>query len=429
VIRPVLARLGAVVRRRRRPLLVLALLLLGAALAGPRVLAWYHWHAAQVALERYQVDEARSHLASCLRAWPDSPRVRLLAARAARLAGAFEEAEQQLSACEDLQKSPSDEARLERSLLRAAGGDFDDALEDYLQDQARKDPEHAPLIWEALAQGYVRVYRLLDAFACLDRWLRLQPDCAQALFLRGETYRQGKSLNKAVPEYRRAVELDPQRDDARRWLAVGLQEIGRYEEALGHLEYLRRRDPDDAMLLVHVARCTQGLGRTDEAARLLDGLLARQPRHGYALKARGQLALTAGHAAEAERWLRDAVRELPHDYQAQWSLWQCLQQQGKETEAQAELARAKQLEDRITRMNDLCNRKLALAPHDPGLHYEFGTLRLQLGYEDGETWLLIARNEYDHQGNKEKADECRRRVEELRAGGRDTSPKRERGEP
>jgi predicted Zn-dependent protease len=403
-----------------RLLFVLALGLVAAGLAGRELLPCYHWRAALGALQRYHVGEARAHLAPCVRAWPRSRTVRLLASRAARLAGDFEEAEQHLEACEDLEKTRADETVLERALLRAAGGDFDDDLEAYLQDRAEKDLGHAPLIYEALAEGYARLYRHLDAFGCLDRWLLLEPDCPQALFLRGETYRQAKALQKAVPEYRRVVELDPQRDDARRWLTAGLVEVGRYEEALGHLEYLRRRDPDDPVLVVRVARCHSGLGRTEQAVRLLDGLLARRPHDGQALKARGEVALTAGAAAEAEPWLRAAGRELPYDYQVQWSLCQCLRQQGKDAEAKAELARAQQLEDRIARLNELSSRKLAASPHDPALYCEFGTLLLDLGHREmGERWLLTALREdpnyrpahlalaayYEKQGDRQKAAE------------------------
>jgi predicted Zn-dependent protease len=418
---PAVARLAALWRYRRL-LFLLAFALLAAGLAGREVQPWYHWNAARDALQRYHVEEARRHLAACLRAWPNRPQVHLLAARAARLAGDLEEAERQLAACEDRQQSHADDVVLERALLRASGGDFDEELENYLQDRAEKDLGHGPLIWEALAEGYTRLYRNLDAFGCLERWLLLEPDCPQALFLRGETYRNGKSLQKAVPEYRRVVELDPQREDARRWLTVGLVEGGRYDEALGHLEYLRRRDPNDPALLVRVARCYSGLGQTDRAAQLLDELLARQPHNGQALKTRGQVALAAGAAAEAEQWLRAAVRELPYDYQTQWALSQCLQQQGKDAEARTELARAQQLDDRWSRLNELSSRKIALAPHDPALFCEFGTLLIALGHPDvGERWLLGALREdphyrpahealaalYEKQGDRQKAAEHR----------------------
>jgi predicted Zn-dependent protease len=233
------------------------------------------------------------------------------------------------------------------------------------------------------------------------------------------------------------VELDPQRDDARRLLVTGLLEIGRYEEALGQLDGLRRQDPDNPLLMVQVARCHSGLGRADQAAQLLDDLLAKQPHHGQALKLRGQVALAAGHPLEAERWLRDALRELPPDYQARWSLYQALQQQGKEAEAQVELAEAKRLEELLERFGELSNRKLPMAPHDPALHYQFAMLLREMGFTDlSVTWLLSALHEdpryrpahlaladyYDKQGNQERAAAHREWAQKLQTEGKEPKP-------
>jgi tetratricopeptide (TPR) repeat protein len=440
-----LAGLTARIRRPWRPLFVLALLLIGGGLVGPHLLAWYHWRAGQSLLERFHGAEARAHLAACLKAWPSSPRVHLLAARAARLDGAFDEAERQLHQCQELQKSPSDETVLEWALWRAAGGDLDAELEEYLQKRLDKDPAQAPLICEARAEGYLSMCRILEAHACLDRWLALQPDNAQAHFLRGEVYRQAKTIQKGVADYRRAVELDPDRTQVRWWLGVSLQEVGRYEEALGQLDVVRKQWPDNPDVPVHMALCHNGLGRTDQARQLLDQVLARHPDDAQALKARGEVEMTAGRPEEAEPWLRRAAEALPYDYRAQWALAQCLQEEGKESEARAQQARAKQLGDLLERMSEIQNRKLPVRPHDPALQCELGRLLLDLGRPDlGERWLLSALHEderyepahaaladfYDKQGDKDKAAYFRQRAEQLRAEGPPQKPEGDRaGKP
>jgi hypothetical protein len=80
------------------PSLLLFVLLLGSAAAFTAVhgRAWYHYQAAQNALNHYHFAEARNHLAISLRVWPSSWRVHLLAARAARLEGDPEEAKDHL---------------------------------------------------------------------------------------------------------------------------------------------------------------------------------------------------------------------------------------------------------------------------------------------------------------------------------------------
>ena len=62
-----------------------------------------HWNQAQLALKDENPELAREHLAQCLRCWwNDRGDVRFLAAKAARRAGLLDEAEEHLSACENL---------------------------------------------------------------------------------------------------------------------------------------------------------------------------------------------------------------------------------------------------------------------------------------------------------------------------------------
>jgi tetratricopeptide (TPR) repeat protein len=389
-------RLLPALRRRRRLLIVLALLGCAALLAGVYLWPWYNWFAAQRALGRYHGTEARNHLAVCLRRWPSSPRVHLLAARAARLAGDYAEAEEQLGSCQRLQQAPSDEHTLEVAMLSAAEGDLNATVVEYLQTRAQRDPAAAPLILEALAEGYIRMCRILEAMTCLDVWLKQQPDTAQALFLRGNAMRQAGALQKAVPDYRRVAELEPDNREARWWLALGLQEIGRYDEALTHLEYLRKRQPEDPDVLVVIAACRNRLGQAKQARQLLDDVLAGHPHHGAALRTRGEVEMLAGSPDKAEDWLRRAAEEQPNDYLTQWTLYQCLQQQGKEDEAKAQLARTEDVKARRERLVEIQGRKMTERPHDPALQCELGKLLLGLGYEDlGERWLLSSLHESD----------------------------------
>src|SRR5262245_17650479 len=280
---------------------------------GRNAWAWQQRRAGAQALALYHADEARDHLAACLAIWPNDRQALLLASRAARRAGRYEEAEQHLRACEQ-SLARSDDVALEWSLLRAASGDLDDPLEEFLQRQVQRDPSLGALVSEALTEGYARQYRIYEAFLCVDRWLKMQPDNVQALYLRGKVHTQTKKLQKGVPDYQRVVELDPMRLDARRWLALGLMESGRYAEALVHLDELQRRQPGDSNVVVHQARAYQGLQQTQQARRLLDGVLAEHPEHSAALRARGEIEL-AEQPVLAERYLRQAAKVAPYDYQ------------------------------------------------------------------------------------------------------------------
>lgn len=376
----------------RRPWRLLAVLLAVAclALAATQVWAWHQLRAGRAELARYHFDAARAHLAACLRVWPRSAEAHLLASRAAREAGDLTAADRHLRECQRLRGGTTDEITFEWSLLQAAAG-YPDEVEGYLHGRGAESPAEVPLIREALAAGYARLYRVLDALAELDQWLKQSPDDVQALVARGSLYRKVKAFQSAAADFRRAVELDGERDDARWGLAVALLEIGRYREALTHLERLRPRRADDPYLLVRVSRCQARLGQTGEAKKLLEEVLAAHPDDGPALTNLGQLLVQAGQLEEAEGLLRRAVAAQPHVYAPHWALYDCLKKRDKGAEARAELAVAEAIKDRSEQIAEITTRQMSSRPHDPALHCKLCKLFVESGQpEVGESWLLSA---------------------------------------
>jgi predicted Zn-dependent protease len=403
-------------------LLLAAVLVAG--LGGRHAWAWYELRAARADLTRYHPEAARQHLASCLAVWPDSVPALLLASRAARQDADFDEADRRLRRCQEL-GGAAEEVALEWALLQAAGGNLRE-VEEFLQRRAEQAPGLAPLVWEALAEGYIRYYRILDALACLDHWLSLEPDNLRARELRGLAYQNGKSAQKGAEDFRQVLARDLTRRETRWRLVLCLLDMGSYEEALPHLERIGREKPDDPDVQVRLARCHNMLGRGDQARQILAAVLEAHPRHGLALRTRGQLALADQQPALAEGWLRRAVEVWPNDYQAHWLLFQAFQQQDKADEARAQLRKTEAIKERAERLGELKSRKLSEQPLDPALHYEMGVLLLRNGQKGaGESWLLSALSldpdyrpahaalaeHYERQGDAKRAAEHR-----LRAG-------------
>jgi Tfp pilus assembly protein PilF len=367
-----------------------AVALVVVALAAPQVWAWTRLRSARTALTRHDPAAARKALAVCARVWGDRATVRLLACRAAWQDGDAETAVSELRAAQALLNGATEETAFEWALLHASAGDVGE-VEEYLQRRAEQSPADAPLVWEALAMGYLVRYRTPDAKACLDLWLLRDPNNARALELRGQTFVTGRGLVRGTEDFRRALELDPTRRNARWHLARALLALARYEEAAQHFEVYMRDAPDDPLATALLARCYNFLGRRGEARELLDRALAAHPDNGTCLRTRGQLALMDNKQAEAEGWLRRAAVALPDDYQAQWLLFEVLRQQGKEQEAKEQSKKAEALKDRNARIAELQSRKFAQTPLDPGPHYEMGMLQIQSGHgEAGERWLLAA---------------------------------------
>src|SRR5262249_6422419 len=234
----------------------------------------------------------------------------------------------------------------------------------------------------------------LDAMACLNHWLKRDPDNVRALELRGQTYVTGRGVVRGTEDFRRVLQLDPTRTPTRWRLIDSLLALGGYEEAAGHLEVVARERPGDPGVAARLARCYNVLGRAAEARTLVDEALSSHPDDQPCLRTRGQLALTdprGPNPAAAEGDLRRAVALVPTDYQAQNLLFQALQQHGKTEQAKSQLNVAETGRENAERLGELSSRKLAEFPLDPALHYEMGRLLIQTGRgEVGERWLLTA---------------------------------------
>lgn len=398
------------------------IVIVAAILIVPQLWAWYHYRAGISAMDRYHSADAVQHFDSCLTVWRRSIPARVLAARASRRLGDYATARDRLNECQNLLKGTNPEVALEDALLRTTMGDLG-GFESALRTRMEREPQRAPLILEALAEGYARMYRLLESMTCLTQWLDVDPDNVQALYLRGRASQQIRTWEKAANDFRKAVGLDAERVDARERLVVCLLEISRFEEALGHLEHLQRARPDDADLQVRIARCHHGMGQVKRPRQILEAVVTERPDHGPALLLLGKIILSAGQPEDAEEPLRKAARALPYDYQAQWQLYQSLnRQEGKTAEAQAQLLLAESLRHRHERLTEITT-KLSVRPHDAALHYEMGTLLMQLGNRElGARWLSSALQEQsDHSqardaliayfeeiGNTEEVEQLRR---------------------
>jgi tetratricopeptide (TPR) repeat protein len=382
---------GRLLRRRQFWAGAVLLGLVGGGLAWgvPQLRAWYHFRAAASELRRYHNPQAIRHLHECLRAWPADPDVLLLAARAARRGRSYAEAERLL---ESYQRARGlDEACTLEQLLLSAERRVEQVAEACWRQVEQGHPD-TPLILEALARGYMRQYRLVEARRCLDRWLQAEPDNPQALCLDGLfhlDYEHARS--PAERSYARAVEVDPENEEARQGLAVVLIDAARPADAAEQLEYLRRCQPDNFSAQVGLAECRNALGDSAEAVRLVDAVLARQPQFGPALSLRGRLAMQDGQHEAAEAWLRQAVAQSPGDHRALYNLARCLRENGKAEEANERQQELEQREKDLKRFDEIISKEMVQRPRDPALHCTLGQLLLRGGYrEEGLYWLHSA---------------------------------------
>jgi tetratricopeptide (TPR) repeat protein len=388
---------------------VAAVVLLAAAALTGGLHAWagYHLRAARSCVALGHNALAHEHLRVCLWAWPRDPECLLLAARTARRLGELDRAGDYLEQYQRLRGRDDTDLFLEQVLLHVERGEMD-RYRDFCRSLVAEaggpgggsgggpgvPPGGPSLALEAMTRACLRSFRYGEAREVLARWLGREPDSAQALFYRAYLHDQGQEMREAAADYRRALERDPDHEEARQRLVTVLLHLHKASEALPHVEHLRRRRPDDPPLQVLLARCRDQLGQREEAEALLDAVLARQPKHPAALVERGQLALRAGQSEAAEDWLREAVALEPGDYQAHYQLYLCLKRNGKADEAAEVDRRLGEIRADMERIQEIVGHEMQERPHAAALHYEVGLIALRAGaWEEGRRWLESALRE------------------------------------
>jgi tetratricopeptide (TPR) repeat protein len=395
------------------------------AAVGINLWAWYHYREAGRSLDRCHFSEAYTHYTQALEVWRWSAALHFRAAQAARRATLYPEAEYHLAEYQRLQGDSAETTlplALERLLIQAQSGDIT-AVDELLWHYIEKDKPETPLILEALARGYSRLFRLSATMNCLHKILEREPDNVEALTMTGKTIvKGGGEQQDAVKYFRRALELDPQRDDARVSLAQLLLR-DRPEEARSHFEYVLARQPDNIDAMVGLGQALRMLSETDKARELLEAVLAKEPENSKALMELGYMAMLAGKMEEAETLLRKAIAANPANRDAHYRLYQCLSQQtGKEKEAAEQIAVYERVGSDMARLGTIVSKEMTSTPNDPKLHYEIGSFYLRYGKPDiGVRWLRSAlKLDPDHQpshqalyeyyqrtGDSEKAEQHR----------------------
>jgi DNA-binding winged helix-turn-helix (wHTH) protein/TolB-like protein/Tfp pilus assembly protein PilF len=224
-----------------------------------------------------------------------------------------------------------------------------------LERTVTKDPNFAAAHAE-LAQAYTWKLFLFapnekqleeKAFVAVEKALALDPNSAVAYLARGRllwTPVNHFPHDRAIKEYRRALELDPNLDEARNQLALVYCHIGAFDEALEESKLALMIDPnnnlaqyrvgqtlnfqrkyDEALSVLRdipqnanpalvghqIAWALFNLGKKDEASATLEQLLKDHPEDsgGVFTSIQAVLAATAGQQRIAENKIKSAVEK------------------------------------------------------------------------------------------------------------------------
>jgi Tfp pilus assembly protein PilF len=377
---------------RRRPLTAYAVLAAVVLAATGGVYAYAHrqWGAARAALADYRPEDARAPLDFCLLVWPRRHAVLVLAARAARLTRDFKGAETLLHRCLALGREDAREAaQVELMLLRVQAGEVDAVRAPLL---ACVDNGHAEgnLILETLAGAYMSNLRYKEALDMLDRWIKADPTSPIAYQYRGWVMDRAAVPDGALRDYRRAVELGPERDGIRLRLAELLLQSNIPDEASVHIEHLLRKEPGRPDALARLGQCRFQQGEVAEARRLLEEAEPSLPDDPALLAHLAKLDLKDKKYADAERRLRRLLELEPADTEGQFTLAAVLRRRGRDAEADILEKRSVEMRELLKRLGPLLNTEVGSST-GPEAPHEAGVALLRLGQDRlGLHWLREA---------------------------------------
>ena len=153
---------------------------------------------------------------------------------------------------------------------------------------------------------------------------------------------QEHNYEAAIPEWNKALELDPEDARSQVNLGIALAETGHPEAALAHYHRAAEIEPGNAVVIGRFAAFLLRMGKTDEAIPWLEKTLRLNPRD-VAMEVNLAMALAStGKVDEAIGHLEKAALLAPGDAGIQTNLGAALAMRGRAGEAIPHLAKALQ---------------------------------------------------------------------------------------
>jgi tetratricopeptide (TPR) repeat protein len=193
-----------------------------------------------------------------------------------------------------------------------------------------------------LGATLLKARKLAEAEQYLRHSIRLAPNFAKPQADLGHLLLQTRRAAEAATLLQKVVELEPSEGDA--WFNLGkaLALLGKGREADAAFEKSFDLNPERKALALAAEHHQQD--RAEQAERMLRELLRQNPDNVDALRLLGVLSLAAGRLQEAERLLKRATHMAPDFADAQLDLGKVYKEQHKLADAIAALERAIALE-------------------------------------------------------------------------------------
>jgi tetratricopeptide (TPR) repeat protein len=379
---------------------------------------WWGWDAfahrdartANLALEQGRLGAASSALERWLRSAPDSADAHYLKARIAWIQHDLSLVDRELTEANRLGYSWNQLARL-RGLLLARGSQKSEA-EVMLRWQFDHSSEPDSEVAEALARLYLGTYRLGDAAAVIDRWMREAPGDARPYLLRADIdLRNHASSEVMIGHYQAALARDSSLDQARLGLAGQLHSDRRFAEAATVFAAYLARKPEDPLGYLRAGQNALEIGDEPSARALLDRALALAPHDSEVLAAQATLELRGGRLEKALHFFEESIKADPFDHWNHYQRMLILGRQGRKAEAEGERQTVERLKREHARFGEISDGLLR-NPLDLQLRSEAAQWLMEHGHDqEAVDWanLVLERDPSDPAMNRLLADHYRKK--------------------
>lgn len=160
----------------------------------------------------------------------------------------------------------------------------------------------------AAAQAWQRLDRYQDSIPVLERLVAKQKDSVAAGFLLGVAYERTEQRGKAVGEFRRVLELDPDFHAALNYLGYTYAESGEnLEEALSLVGRAVAMEPDNGAYVDSLGWTYYQLGRHEQARSYLERAVRLEPADATLQEHLGDVYVALGQTERAREAYRRAL--------------------------------------------------------------------------------------------------------------------------
>jgi tetratricopeptide (TPR) repeat protein len=384
------------VKHSRRTILrvsVVVAVAVGLAVGVPRVRSFLVLRDATQQMQRHRFEAALATLDAGIPNDTTIVQVLMLRARCCRRLGISKRFHQLIAAAETAGAAP-EPVRRELTLMHVQSGDLGDAGRLFAELILDGDDD-LPEICEAFATGFLLTGRASDALGVLDAWSADFPDDAQAWLLKGESWHQLESADKAAKMLLKATQLDPLRWELQLACGQGLVEMSDYQQAVIHFDEclkLMAAESDGTIPLsdsltsavTGKARCLVANGEPNAAIAFLEQYpsVSSAPD---ALLIKGKVAMLDGDPAAAVSVLENALASRIWDTEIRSLLANALNASGRRDEAAAHFEYLGEASAALNEMES-CLAAVQADPDNAELRFQIADIMLR--YSDPREALV-----------------------------------------